>query len=123
MDINKINKDELQNIKNGLKIVQEKGLFKNEEIIKNKYKLQSVVYLITNPFNLKDDSFNFFCNSLLSKNNNIDDLKNKYKIIDNNKLKYENEINDNIKDILIENLSYKNYSKEEKYNFTYLIKN
>ena len=109
----------------GLKTVQEKKLFKNENIINDKYKLQSVLYLITNPFyhDYKDDSLDFFCNSILSESNNIDELKKKYKIIDDNKLEYENEIYYNIKDICIENLSNKNYSKEEKYNFNYLIKN
>ena len=125
IEINKKNKDDLQLMRIGLKTVQEKKLFKNENIINDKYKLQSVLYLIKNPFyhDYKDDSLDFFCNSILSESNNIDELKKKYKIIDDNKLEYENEIYDNIKDICIENLSNKNYSKEEKYNFNYLIKN
>ena len=125
IEINKKNKDDLQLMRIGLKTVQEKKLFKNENIINDKYKLQSVLYLITNPFyhDYKDDSLDFFCNSILSESNNIDELKKKYKIIDDNKLEYENEIYDNIKDICIENLSNKNYSKEEKYNFNFLIKN
>ena len=124
LEINKKNRVNLENIRTGLKIVQEKKLFKNEEIIRNKYKLQSVVYLIINPFyySHEDDSLIFFCNSLLSKTNNIDDLKKKYKNIDDNKLEYENEIYDNIQDICIENLPNKKYSKEEKYNFDYLLK-
>ena len=125
MEMNKINKNKLQLIRIGLKTVVEKKLFKNNNIIKDKYKLQSVLYLITNPFyhDYKDDSLDFFCNSLLSESNNIDELKKNYIINKDNKLEYENEIYDNIKDICIENLSNKNYSKEEKYNFNFLIKN
>ena len=123
LDISKKNREELKNMRIGLKTVIEKELFKNEDIIRDKYKLQSVLYLIIFPFysDYKDDSLSFFCNSLLSKTNNIDDLKKNYKIIDDNKLEYENEIYNDIKDICIENLTNKNYPKEEKYNFTYLL--
>ena len=125
IEISKKNKNELQLIRIGLKTVIEKKLFKNENIINDKYRLQSVVYLITNPFyhDYKDDSLDFFCNSILSESNNIDELKKNYKIIDDNKLEYENELYDNIKDICIKNLSNKNYSKQEKYNFNFLMKN
>ena len=77
LDISKKNREELKNMRIGLKTVIEKELFKNEDIIRDKYKLQSVLYLIIFPFysDYKDDSLSFFCNSLLSKTNNIDDLK------------------------------------------------
>ena len=122
LDISKKNREDLKNMRIGLETIIEKELFKNEDIIRDKYKLQSVLYLIIFPFySDEDDSLSFFCNSLLSKNNNIDDLKKNYKIIDDNKLEYENEIYNDIKDICVENLPNKNYPKEEKYNFTYLL--
>ena len=125
IEINKNNKFKLIDIRAGLKKVIENKLFENEDIINNKNKLQSVVYLITNPCssNDKNKPLDFFCNCLLSKSNDINKLKENYKIIDDNKLEYNNQIYDNIKDICIENLSYENYFKEQKYNFTYLVNN
>ena len=115
----------LEDMKLGLKTVLKYNLLENENIIKNKFTLKSVLYLIICPCSSmdKDKPLDFFCNSLLSKRNDIKELKNKYKIIKGNQLEYENEIYDNIEDICIKNLPYKNYSQEEKYNFNFLLNN
>ena len=114
-----------EDMKLGLRTVLKYNLLEDENIIQNKYTLKSVLYLIVSPCSSmdKDKPLDFFCNSLLSKRNNVNELKKKYKIIGEKQLEYENEIYDNIEDICIKNLPYKNYSKEEKYNFNYLLNN
>ena len=117
-------RDLLEKLRLGVKTVYEKKLLKNQDIIANKYKLQSALFLIINPCPLKrnNNSLEFFCNSLLSKKNNLNELSRNYTII-NNKLEYKGEIYDNIEDICLQNLSYKEFIPEEKYNFNYLIDN
>ena len=126
IEIEQKNQDLLRESRVGLKKIKEKDLFNNENIIKNKYKLQSVVYLIITPCSIlynEESQFNFFCNTLLGKKNNPEELKEKYKIINDKQLLYNNEIYDNIEDICIENLDKRNYDKEEKYNFNFLVNN
>ena len=124
LKLEKKSDDLLDKILMGIKTIINKKLLQNEEIIKNKYKLQSTLYLIINPFDNTDDSINFFCNSILCNKNNIDELKQKNFIINNKgQLEYDNIIYDNIEDICLENLCFKKYIKEEKYNFDYLLRN
>ena len=124
LQITKGNSNFLQELRVGLKMVVDKNLFENEDIIGNKLKLQSVVYLIINPCPIdKINSLNFFYNTLISKRNDINELKIKYKNIKDKQLLYNNEIYDDIEDICLENLEDKNYTKEEKYNFIYLVNN
>ena len=113
----------LGDMKKGLKTVLEKSLLENEDIFRNKNMLQSVVYLITNPCSADNDDLDFFCNSLFSKRNSIEKLKKNYTINNENQLEYENETYDNIEDICLDNLSFKNYIPKEKYNFNYVTKN
>ena len=114
----------LINMRKGLKMVKEKELLDNQDIINDKYMLQSVVFLITNPCPANDNSLEFFCNSLLSKGDPLDKLKKKDFIINNEKqLEYQGEKYENYKDICVENLNFKEFAKEEKYNFNYLINN
>ena len=125
LDSDNYSKDELTEIRAGLKTVMENKLLKNEDILNNKYKFLSVIYLITTPCPLVtyDNSLQFFINSLLSPKNNIEELQKKYKVNKEKQLVYENEIYDNIEDICVDNLPFKGYTKEEKYNFDYLLNN
>ena len=67
----------LEDMKLGLKTVLKYDLLEDENIIKNKYTLKSVLYLIICPCSSmdKDKPLDFFCNSLLSKRNDIKELK------------------------------------------------
>ena len=114
----------LLKLRKGVKIVfKDKKLLENKGIIENKYKLQSALLLITNPYQHNDDSSDFFCNSLQCKRNSLDELKKKFKINNENILEYNGEKFSNINDICIPNLSFKNYKKDEKYNFICLMNN
>ena len=118
------NEDLLRDIKEGIRVVLTKKLFEDEEIMGNKYKLQSVVFLITNPCSCDNTDLDFFCNLLKSKKNTMNNLiERNYTIIDEKQLEYENVKYDNIEDICLDNLSYKKYKKNEKYNFDYLLNN
>ena len=126
-NLEKKNQALFEKTRKGLKTVFDKKLFENQDIFKDKYKLQSTLYLITNPFQHKDSSLDFFCNSLTCKTNSIDKLeKENYKIKkikDEYLLEYEGEIYNNIENLCLENLPFKEYEKDEKYNFTYLMNN
>ena len=117
------NQKHLDKIRKGCKYIFENKLFEDKNIINDKYKLQSTVYLIIIPCAIDDNSLEFFCNSIQCKRNKIDELKKDYKINDENLLEYEGEKYNNIEDICIKNLPFKEYEKEEKYNFTFLMNN
>ena len=124
LKINEKNQDLLQDIREGVRVVMDNKLLEIEDILENKYKLQSVIFLITNPCSSDNEDLQFFCNSLLSKRNDIKKLKdNNYNLIDEKQLIYKNEKFENVEDICLTNLSFNLYSKEEKYNFDYLLNN
>ena len=57
----------LDSVKRGLKIVKNKNLLTNNEILNDKNKLASTIYLITNPCNVEKRNPEFFANLLLAK--------------------------------------------------------
>lgn len=122
LEIEKNNENSLLNMRKGFNTVMKLKLLENEDIIKNKYKLQTVLFLIISPCEHKDDSVEFLCNSLLSKRyTKIDVLKSEYEKIYKKKMGYEIEQYKNIEDICLENLKYGGFEVEEKYNFDYLL--
>lgn len=117
------NQDIFYKIRKGLKAVIEKKLFENQDILKDKYKLQSVLFLIINPCSMDDNSLEFFCNSILSNSNSLNEIKGKFTIINEQQIEYHGIIYDNYKDLCINNLIYEEFAKEEKYSFNYLLNN
>ena len=120
--------ENLGRLKKGLFSLKKNKLLEEENIIKDKLKLETSVYLITNPCNAKDSSNLFICNLLLSEKNTIKNLEKKLNIeIKNIKepLKYKDIVYKDCENLCLNNLDETNndFAKEDKYNFYYLIDN
>ena len=113
-------------VKRGIDNVINRGLLTNNEILKDKNKLASAIYLITNPCDIERNTPEFFTNLLLSKKNSKEELEKKFGIkIKNLKtpLMYKDIEYHDIEDLCLDNLDFKNFDSEIKYNFNYLMKN
>ena len=75
LELNKENQDSLDTIKNGLHIVISKGLLTNNNILKNKDKLECALLLITNPCKTTEKTAEFCANLLLSTKLTEEELK------------------------------------------------
>ena len=120
--------ENLRRLKRGIITVKEKKLLIDENILKDKYKLATSVYLITNPCDAIDSSNKFISNLLLSKKNTKNEIENKFNIkIEkiSEPLKYNDIEYKDCEYLCLDNLDESNndFTKEEKYNFNYIIDN
>ena len=128
LNLSRDEQDNLERLKKGLFMVKEKNLLKNDNILNDKNKLATTVYLITNPCNAKDSTIDFICNLLLSTKNTKENLEAKFNTKINNitkPLKYKNIEYKDCQDLCLNNLDDSNneFSYKEKYNFNYIINN
>jgi len=129
-------KDKIQKalgqLKNGINIVMQKKLLKNDNILNNKYKLDCAILLIINPCNILNKEADFYSNLLICEpldENKLYQLAEKDSLLkidkDNNTLKVSYN-NYNFKDpeyLCLDNLLNKHFQQDKKYNFDYLSKN
>ena len=118
--------ENLGRLKKGLFSVKENQLLEKEVIFKDKLKLATSVYLITNPCEAKDSSNSFICNLLLSEKNKKENLEEIFNVkIQNIKepLKYKGIEYKDCEDLCLNNLDKANndFGKEDIYNFYYLV--
>ena len=134
LELKKDNQNLLDRIKNGVHMVISKKLLNNDNILKNKDKLECALLLITNPCKTTVKTAEFCSNLLLStkltekelktfqlENKNSCELKEK----ENHKFSLiydEYEFRDP-EFLCLENIPNTNFKSNEKYNFDYLLRN
>ena len=134
LELKKEKQDLLGRIKNGLNMVISKKLLINDNILKNKDKLECTLLLITNPCKTTEKTAEFCSNLLLStklteeelkafqlKNKNNCELKEK----ENHKfsLVYDKYEFRDSEFLCLENIPNTHFKSNEKYNFDYLLDN
>ena len=126
LELTKEEQENLGRLKKGLFALKENKLLENNNILKDKYKLATSVYLISNPCDAKNSSVQFICNLLLSTKNTKEKLEKKFNLQIKNieePLIYKGIEYKDCENLCLDNLdiSTSDFKNEEKYNFYYLI--